>query len=191
MEARQHSYVNVEDYLRGERDNPVRREYVGGMLYALAGASARHNQLVSNLVLRLRLAAAGSGCRVFANDMLVQAAPDLFYYPDVVVLCDPTDDHPLVKQQPCVVFEVLSRTTAAVDRREKLRAYRNMGSVRAVVLVRQDVLRVESHARQDDGTWRPYVFIGDGALPVPCLRAELTLSDIYEDVFSIPTESDA
>jgi Uma2 family endonuclease len=162
----------------------VRREYVGGALHAMAGASERHNQIVSNLHLQLRLAARGSGCRVFTSDMLVQAAADLFYYPDVVVLCDPTDNHPRVKQRPCMVFEVLSPTTAPIDGREKLRAYREMPSVQAVFLVQQDLQCVECHLRGEDHVWRHFTQLGDGSIKVPCVAAELAMADVYEDAFT-------
>jgi Uma2 family endonuclease len=184
MQARQQHYVSPDDYLRSEESSPVRHEYVGGALHAMAGASERHNQIVSNLHLQLRLAARGSGCRVFTSDMLVQAAADLFYYPDVVVLCDPTDNHPRVKQRPCMVFEVLSPTTAPIDGREKLRAYREMPSVQAVFLVQQDMQCVECHLRGDDHIWRHFTQLGDGSFAVPCVAAELAMADVYEDAFT-------
>ena len=189
MEARQHGYLSVDEYLLIEETCPVRHEYVCGTLHAMAGASERHNQLVSNLHLQLRLAARGSGCRVFTSDMMVQAAADLFYYPDVVVLCDPTDSHPRVKQRPCMVFEVLSPSTATVDGREKLRAYREMPSVQAVILVHQDMQCVECHLRGDDRVWRHFTQLGDGSFTVPCVAAELAMVDVYEDAFTAAPDS--
>jgi Uma2 family endonuclease len=179
--------ISVADYLNDERTRAIRHEYVGGLTFPMCGANERHNQLVGNLVVLLRLAGRGSSSRIYANTMLVQAADDLFYYPDIVVLCDPSDDHPGVKRRPCLVVEVLSPSTASVDRREKLRAYRQIASMQAIMLVQQDAQRIELHLRAGD-QWKLLTLIGDGAVSVPCINAELQMADIYADVFSLPAD---
>lgn len=45
--------LGVAEYLEGERDGGVRREYVSGQAYAMAGASARHNRIAGNIYGRL------------------------------------------------------------------------------------------------------------------------------------------
>ncbi len=69
----------VEEYLASEPTSPVKREYVHGRVYALAGASDRHVRLVTNLVGLLWLSARGTGCRVYASDMKLWVGPDCSY----------------------------------------------------------------------------------------------------------------
>ncbi|HEY0375853.1 MAG TPA: hypothetical protein VGC87_02755 [Pyrinomonadaceae bacterium] len=48
--------LSVADYLVGERDGTVRREYVNGYAYAMTGerpgASERHNRIAGNIFVR-------------------------------------------------------------------------------------------------------------------------------------------
>src|SRR5437870_3519929 len=98
--------LSVEDYLKLERSSGVKHEYVLGQVYALAGATEDHNRIALNIAAALLAAARATGCRVVGSDQKLEAGDHLYYYPDVQVLCDPTDNDPLLKRRPCVVAEV-------------------------------------------------------------------------------------
>lgn len=74
----------MAEYLEGERESTVRHEYVQGEVYAMAGASDRHNRIALNIASRLNDHAAGGPCEAFMSDMKIKVAPEVFYYPDVV-----------------------------------------------------------------------------------------------------------
>jgi Uma2 family endonuclease len=74
----------------------------------------------------------------------------------------------------------LSPSTANVDQREKLFAYRQIESLQAYFVVHQDEPIVEQHWL-DDGIWRHDILYG-GSVHVPCLDFDLTLADIYEGI---------
>jgi len=119
--------IDVETYLRGELTSEVRHEYVGGRLYALVGCSDSHNLIAMNLGSALHQHLRGDPCQVFMSDMKVRlriASEDVLYYPDLLVSCDPLDRARYWREQPCLVVEIASETTARIDRREKLLAYR-------------------------------------------------------------------
>jgi Uma2 family endonuclease len=59
------------------------------MVYAQAGANRRHNQIAGNIFGLLWNNARGGPCRVYQNDMKLRTADDVFYYPDVMVVCEP------------------------------------------------------------------------------------------------------
>jgi len=82
-------YTSVAEYLASEKDSPVRHEYVDGQMYAMAGARNRHNRIALNLASRLNDHLNGGLCEVFIADMKVIVDPVVYYYPDVVVTCDP------------------------------------------------------------------------------------------------------
>lgn len=112
-------------------------------------------------------------------------AEDIFYYPDVMVVCppedDPRDDDALFEDAPCLVVEVTSPSTEAIDRREKMLAYRRILSLSAYLIVYQEALRVERHWRDESGRWWWAEAIGpEGLAPIPCPETELTLAQIYE-----------
>jgi Uma2 family endonuclease len=98
----------------------------------------------------------GSGCQTFIADMRVRiASQSSYYYPDVVVTCAPGDlaaDSPKdYIASPSLIVEVLSPTTEAIDRREKMLAYRQIESLREYVLVDQERRWVEVYRRTESG----------------------------------------
>ena len=95
--------TGVEDYLAGELTSGVRHEYVGGQLYAMAGASSEHNIISLNVAFALRSHLRGKPCQVFVADVKVKvliADEEIFYYPDVMVTCDPRDTDRYFKRFP-------------------------------------------------------------------------------------------
>jgi Uma2 family endonuclease len=175
--------LSVEEYLELERSTGVKHEYVLGQVYALAGATEDHNRIALNIAAALLPAARAMGCRVVGSDQKLQPGNDLYYYPDVQVLCDPTDDDPLVKRRPCVVVEVSSERTEATDRREKLLVYRGISSLLLYLIVAQDRREVTVHFRDAAGTWKTRQARALDTIPVACLGDhELSLEAIYQDV---------
>ena len=112
-------YMTIEAFLAEEQRSSVRHEYVGGVLHALAGGTDWHAEIVANLLSYLRPPTRGTSCRVYANDMLVRVDDSTFYYPDLMVVCDPSDRNRLYRTNSCLLIEVLSPSTASIDRREK------------------------------------------------------------------------
>jgi Uma2 family endonuclease len=182
--------MSVVDYLALEEVSPVRHEYIAGHIYALAGATEPHNRIAGNIFGHLWAAARGGTCRVFMSDMKLridhgvgQGSESLFYYPDVMVVCDSGDREALYKTRPCLVVEVLSPGTDVIDRREKLFHYKQLSSLRAYVMASQDEPKASYHYRDENGTWWQAEVAGEGTVPFPCLEVTLSLAEIYEGVF--------
>jgi Uma2 family endonuclease len=173
--------VTVEEYLRLEEASPERNEYVAGRIYALSGASKRHNRIVFNIAKHLDHAAGSGPCVVYLAEVKLRASEDAIYYPDVIVACDPGGGHPYIEDRPCLVVEVISPSTGMVDRREKLAAYKRIASLQGYLIVEQEERLVEWHWRKDGGWWTQE-FAGQGTIAVPCPACELSLAEIYEGV---------
>lgn len=172
------------EYLEWELKSPVKHEYVDGEVYAMSGASRRHNLIVGNLLRRaLNASAEQKHCQVFGSDMRVQVdARNSYYYPDVSACCDPDDRDELYVTSPCLIIEVLSPSTASIDRREKRASYATLPSLRDYIIVDQDRLRVELYRRESHG-WGGYILNQpDDLVELSCLNLRLTLSEIYEGV---------
>src|SRR5690348_13825746 len=127
--------MTVEEYFRFEESSPVKHEYVEGEVYAMSGATARHNRIAGNIFFRLFPAARRSSCDAFIGDMRVQVARDRYYYPDVAIVCTPVAEADVVARDPPVVFEVTSPSTARIDRNEKLDAYRSTSNLQAYLII--------------------------------------------------------
>jgi Uma2 family endonuclease len=177
--------MTVEEYFRFEADSPLKHEYVAGELYAMSGATVRHNLITGTIFTQLFAGADNGPCRVFMSDMRLEVAHDKYYYPDVLVVCSPVTELDIVTRGPCGVIEVTSPSTARVDRGEKLDAYRHVPSLRTYLIVDHRRRRVERHWRESPSSeWVREEIAGESTtpIPVPCLDVGLTLDSIYRRV---------
>ncbi|MBI2928871.1 MAG: Uma2 family endonuclease [Verrucomicrobia bacterium] len=176
-------WISPEEYLEGERFAEVRHEFVDGRVYAMAGASDDHNRIAGNIFGELRERLRGRPCEPFINDMKVKIPPrfaEVFYYPDVLVACDPTDNARYYRERPSFLFEVLSPETENTDRREKAIAYRQIQSVEAYVLVEQQRVAATVLRRAEEG-WTVEPLEGpEAVLKLESLGVEIRLRRFYE-----------
>ncbi len=133
-------FLDVEEYLRNELRAEVRHELVRGAVYAMVGSSNAHNLIAGSLYARLRQQLKGSSCGVYMSDMKVRVADD-FFYPDVVVSCQPQEPAFYYVTEPTLIIEVLSPSTEARDRLDKPVAYQGLKSLQEYALVAQDIIK--------------------------------------------------
>lgn len=185
MEAvQQPAWISAADYLEGEQQSEVRHEYVAGTAYAMAGASEEHNTIAVNVLAELRAHLRGKSCRPFIADMKIRVNvghDDIFYYPDIMVVCDPHDADRFFKRYPRVIIEVLSADTERTDRREKLLSYTRIETLEEYVLIAQDHAEITIFRRANQ--WRPEIETGlEEALRLPSINFTLPLATVYENV---------
>ena len=185
-------YLSVKEYLTSEALSPVKREYLGGIVYAMAGASEAHNHIAFSLGRMLGNQLRGRRCDGFGSDMQVrihrrQPEGTYFYYPDAMVACHPTDTGHGWREQPSALFEIISESTRQIDEREKRSAYLQISSLDAYVRIEQDRPEAVVEFRTVEG-WRRERIIGlDGIIRLPTLEIELPLAELYERVV-FPTD---
>lgn len=179
-------FISVQEYLDGEQRTDMRHEYLAGQVVAMGGASRSHGLVAGSLYALLLPHARRKGCQLFVADMKVRVeheGDDWFYYPDLVLACDPADRAALYVRNPCLLVEVLSPSTEQTDTREKLLAYRLLPDLREYLLLRQDRVQADLYRRGEDGRWQHLRFESpDGALALSCLDVQPTLRDIYADL---------
>lgn len=174
--------LSPEAYLALEEGAPEKNEYVDGEIYAMTGTTVRHNKIAGNLYLALRNHLDGRPCETFMADLKVHAAAaNAFYYPDIVVRCQerPLAGDTRVIADPTLIIEVLSPSTEAIDRREKLAAYRRIPSVQEYAIVAQDERSVEIYRRQGDIGWTYHAFTDDETVDFASVGLTLTLDSIH------------
>ena len=179
--ANQIDWITPEEYLEGELTSPVRHEYLSGQVFAMAGASDDHNRIALNLATELSLHLRGKRCEAFMNDMKVRAPEyDAYYYPDVIVACDPSDNDRYFRERPSHIFEVISPETEMIDRREKMAAYSKIPGIKTYVLLEQDSIRATVTRWTGNGPATEIVQGAEGTLKLPDIDLEIPLSRIYE-----------
>jgi Uma2 family endonuclease len=174
-----------EEYLQLEQHSQTKSEYYQGEIYSMSGASVEHNQLVRNLTLQLGSALQDGPCQLFVADLRLHVeAHNLFTYPDLFVVCGPlarlkgrTD----TLLDATLIIEVLSDSTEAYDRGQKLLFYQDLPSFREYLLVSQDRCQAELHTMQRPGQWLS-TRSHEGEIFLESINAHLTLSEIYRGV---------
>jgi Uma2 family endonuclease len=180
----QQQLLHEHQYLTQELAATEKHEFVDGVAYAMAGAGERHNRIALNCAVTLRIATRGTSCGVYIADMKLRLAQGrVFYYPDVMLSCEPAAADTLFKEAPCLIAEVLSPSTASIDTREKLQAYRTIESLRYYLVIDSERVALTYYARSSQGEWLTAALEGDERIGIQCgsVHTSLGLTEIYED----------
>ncbi len=181
--------ILIADYLAGELEAPVKHEYLGGVVYAMATARNVHNLFASNTLVALGVRLRGKRCRAYNSDTKIRVRlPNQvrFYYPDVSVVCRPNSQADSFQDEPVVLFEVLSPNSRRVDEGEKKDAYLTIPSLSVYALIESASAAVVVFRRTEQGFVRE-VYDGLGAtVPLPEIEAELPLAEVYDSVDLAP-----
>jgi Uma2 family endonuclease len=88
MAIRPKPHLTPEEYLALERKAEYKSEYLNGEVFAMSGASRKHNLVVANVLSTLHAQLKNQPCEAYASDMRVRVpATNLYTYPDVTVVC--------------------------------------------------------------------------------------------------------
>jgi Uma2 family endonuclease len=181
--AQPHAYLSPEDFLRGEDGAEQKHEYLNGVVYAMAGGTNRHARIAGNIFGGFFTRLRGQRCQPFNSDTLVrvQRGADLrFYYPDLSVVCDSNALDETFQERPVVIFEVLSESTARLDRGEKREAYLTIPSLRVLALVETETMAITLWRRVGESWTQEYANAPGQVLAFPEIECELPLAEIYE-----------
>lgn len=176
--------LTEQEYLEGETLGHIKHEYVDGQVFAMSGTTLAHNTIAANMIVMLHGHLRGRPCRAFIADVKVRIATQLtYYYPDVVVTCDPRDLTAVTRhfvEHPVLIIEVLSLSTKQIDRREKLTAYRRLPSLVEYVLVDQKRRAVDVYRKVGE-TWTHGVVTDGEVLELASVGWSGPVADLYED----------
>jgi Uma2 family endonuclease len=180
-------FWTVEEYLEFEKTSQARHEYVDGQIYAMDGDSKDHNRIAGGLGSVINRHLVGSHCEAFIENVKLKVRPTLFYYPDVVVTCGPVnvdDEDDYVIDDPALVVEVLSKSTARINRTEKLREYQYLPNLREYVIVSQHRVQVEVYRHQTAGEeWSKRIYSDlQSIVHFDSIGARVSLAEIYRRV---------
>lgn len=179
--------LTPEEYLVRERLAETRSEYYQGEVFAMAGASEKHNTIVTNLVASLVTKLRGRKCRIYSSDMrLLVSDTGLYTYPDVLVVCGKpilADTHADILTNPALIIEVLSESTKDYDRGGKFHQYMRIPSLQEYLTVSQTEMLIDKRIRQADNSWViREVVPSNGKVVIECLGIELDFAEIYDQV---------
>ncbi len=173
--------ISVADYIEGEKISETRHEYFDGDVFAMAGASKRHDRIWFKLARMIGAHLDGNDCEPFSHDVKLYIKHlNRFYYPDLVVVCGDDDENEYYVTRPTVIIEVASPSTALTDKREKWFVYQDIESLKEYAMIEQDTEHAELYRRRDDGLWSWIVFETDEELELDSIKFKMPMRDLYK-----------
>lgn len=176
--------MTAAEFLAWDATQTVKREFVRGEVFAMAGGEDRNATVAGNIYVALRQHLRGSSCRAYGSDVKLRVeAADCFFYPDVMVTCSAADlQDRLIKREPSLVVEVLSPSTAAYDRGDKFASYRQLPSLQEYLLVDVDSRRCDLFRKRDDGLWVLHPSSADEPVQLASVDLLLTPEALWADL---------
>ncbi len=180
-------YYSTAEYLAHEKTADYRSEYCDGEIVPMTGGSINHNQIIVNLIIALTLALKEQGYSIYANDLRLWIPRYRQYtYPDILII----KDEPIFEEgrsdtvlNPCIIFEVLSKSTSSRDRGDKFTYYRSISEFQEYILIDQYAIHIEQFSKTSDGNW---LFresdAQDGILTLFSVNCKIPYDQIYERV---------
>ncbi len=175
-------WVPFEHYLAAELESDQRHEYVAGAVYAMAGASERHNTIVQSLGSAIEQVLP-TRCRVWQSDMKLRIdlnGDHYSYYPDIMAACSVNSGDPYSRTDPLLVVEVLSPSTQRIDLGEKRDHYRSIDSLQEYLVVQSERPLVQLFRREN--SWREERLGVGAVLRLESVGLELPVEAIYRRV---------
>ncbi|MBK7300754.1 MAG: Uma2 family endonuclease [Moraxellaceae bacterium] len=177
--ARQVVFMSEEEYLESEKKSELKREYINGQVYAMAGASSNHNLLCGNVHTAFNVHLKGNPCRPYMSDMKVKIGSQ-YYYPDVLVNCSKLLGDSYYTDSPTIIVEVLSKSTRRNDETKKRMAYMQIATLEEYVLIEQDIGKIAIMRRSGGWITESY-YLGDD-VSFTSIGLTVAVEDIYDGV---------
>ncbi len=176
-------FSSLEEYFEIEKNSDIKHEYVYGEIFAMSGASANHNRIVSAVGVQLYQQLLDSSYESFISKMRTRTHNQIYKYPDVVVACEPrfiTINGLESLTNPVLLVEVLSDSTTNFDQEGKFREYQQIESLRYYLLVAQNEVLAVLFTKQEDNTWSSQTFNSlDDFIDLSVINCRLSLQRTY------------
>ncbi|MBU7582257.1 MAG: Uma2 family endonuclease [Nostoc sp. TH1S01] len=186
LETKKH-YYTPEEYLELEEKAEFRNEYRDGEIVLMTGGTTNHNKISGNLYAYLKFALKSQDYEIYISDVRLWIPRYRQYtYPDVMVIAgEPfyTGTNTTTVMNPCLITEVLSKSTKNYDQGDKFAYYRSIPEFKEYILIDQYNYHVMQYVKTAEGQWLFTEIENQSAtLSIHTLNVEITLSDIYERV---------
>ena len=180
--------MTIEEFHVFEAASDEKHEFVAGRVvawnpdvgpHAMTGGSVAHARMAASIIAAIHSAAKAQGCQVSTSDAWLKVG-DLFnFYPDVMVCCDPSDNHDMYRTSPCLVVEVLSPSTRDKDQGVKLPAYLTLASLHGYLMIDPLTTWAQLHWRLPGGPWQSAEYLAGAIIDLPCPNVSIALNDLY------------
>lgn len=178
--------MSVEAFFAWQRRQEILYELVDGVpiphIKMMTGASMQHDRATVNIIVTLHAQLRGTGCRPTTDDIGLRTGITTLRRPDVTVECGEFVPDSYECRTPRLVVEVLSPSTASIDRFRKLEEYKRHPTIAYILLVETRWPSTTLY-RRDGEIWETEAYEAmDAVVDLPVIGARLPLVDIYADM---------
>ncbi|MBW4689923.1 MAG: Uma2 family endonuclease [Komarekiella atlantica HA4396-MV6] len=193
----QQRYYTPEEYLALEEVAQFHSEYQDGKIVPMTGGSINHNQIADNVYAFLKSALRGKNFKPYIGDLRLwiphyrqYTYPDVFVIPGQPIFYGQRTDTIL---NPCLIIEVLSKSTKSYDHTDKFRYYRSIPEFQEYVLIDQYGIAIEQYTKTDEDAWLFRAYESDAEkIFLASVNTEIEIADIYEEVnFNLKEEAES
>ena len=175
-----------EEYFELEFASKERYEYADGEIRLLRGGTPNHNFIVGNLLVIFKSFNHKSYKTFALNQRLWIHERNIYTYPDVMVLEQPIqlqENRTDTVMNPCLIAEVLSRSTQDYDRSEKFRSYRTIETFTEYLLIDQYQIHVEHYVKTAEHQWLLSEYTDPQIrLTLNSVNLEVKIAYLYENI---------
>jgi Uma2 family endonuclease len=174
---------SVEDF-PGTKRNAA--ESTGGNVLGHSGSDRWHNLIVSNVAVGLGSRMHGHKNEIYISNMRLKLRNGLICYPDIsIVAGEPafTDQRSDVLLNPTVIVDIFSGNSDSMEKTKKLESFLESESVKEVILIKQDEMRIEHFARQNQKQWIYRIYNErDDVASLDSVNCKISLQEVYANI---------
>ncbi|MTJ12761.1 Uma2 family endonuclease [Anabaena sp. UHCC 0187] len=175
------AYLTPEEYFTWEEQQLEKHELIDGQVYAMTGGSVNHSRIAIRFTTMVDTHLDASSCIIGNSDLRVNiVGTNNYTYPDVSVACDDRDKTTTQYiTYPCLIVEVLSKTTEAYDRGGKFRMYQNNPILKDYLLVSSTAMEIDLYHKNDAGQWM-IINYGEGdTIELKSINLSFPMEQVY------------
>lgn len=183
----QKRYYTPAEYLELEEKAAYKNEYRNGEIISMTGGTTEHNKIALNFAAYFKFGMRGKGYQSFIGDVRLWIPNYTQYtYPDVMLVSgEPIyeGNNRTTIVNPCLIVEVLSKSTQNYDKGEKFTYYRSIPELQEYILIDQYSFHVEQLVKESENRWSFQEYNGENSLlKLGTIAYEISFRDLYEEV---------
>ncbi len=175
------SPLTPDEYFAWEEQQREKHEYIDGRVYAMSGGSVNHGRIAIRLTAMFDAHVGDLTCIPGNSDIKIHIAGTQDYtYPDASVTCDDRDKStPNYFTYPCLIVEVLSKSTEAYDRGRKFRLYRQNPVLQDYLLVSSTHVEIDLYRKTPAGQWMVLNYRPGDTIELQSINLSFPIEEIY------------
>lgn len=174
-------HLSPEEYFAWEEQQLEKHEYINGQVYAMTDGSVNHSRIAIRFTTMFDTHLDPSSWITGNSDLKVNILGTTNYtYPDASVTCDEQDKANIQYiSHPCLIVEVLSKSTEAYDRGGKFRMYQNNPALIDYLLVSSTTIEIDLYHKNDAGDWLIINYKPGDTIELKSINLKFPIEQVY------------